>query len=75
MMEEDMISFVIYSVQCNNYGSTSSPPQSVGLAARFPQLDSTILATSPVELTIGGEADRPDRAMVTLLNLCRRKLA
>ena len=54
---------------------SSSSPQPVWFAACFPQLDSTVLATSPVELAIGGKADGPDRAMVTLLNLCRRKLA
>jgi hypothetical protein len=63
MMEEDMISFVIYSVQCNNYGSTSSPPQSVGLlsglSASPPMVSSTGLVARMVLSSCGKRAASP----------------
>lgn len=46
------------------------PPQTIRLSARLPQLYRAIFTTSAIKLAIGRKADRPDGAMVSLLDLC-----
>jgi hypothetical protein len=39
------------------------------MAAEFPEFDGPVLASRGVELTIGGEADGPDGAVVALVDV------
>jgi hypothetical protein len=45
------------------------PPQTIGAFAVLPQLDGSILGCGGVELVVGRVGNRPDRAVVALVNI------
>lgn len=47
----------------------ASPPQAIRIAAKLPQLDRAVLAPSSIELTVGREADGPDRTVMALVHI------
>lgn len=53
----------------NNTTTGSTSPESIETFTVLPHLDGTILGACSVELAVGREGDRPDRTMVTLVDV------